>query len=369
MGVTNLNTHICGLQQLLALNVYRYAYSGCTCETLPPHYSYSFAPWLATTRHHHPRCICTASQFSNGDRRHVLAPFSPPQSQHVPPTTFIPSQPAPTPTPTPALVLLDTSEDLPSADTTPITNTEIIMGDATSTPSNTRTESTPNSTRGPGDGLCGIWTMLVQPIWTWIVQTLIAWVVEKVSPQPKKEFTEKLLLQWAELQKTLNEERGRQEDAEKALAEKEKARAVWEEKHRGEVERREKAEKALAETEKARAVSEEKHRGEVERREKAEKALAETEKARAVWKEKHRGEVERREEVVRIWQERFQADEAKADKVKTALEEELRMEREKVRMEREKVVEAGKENALWMRIWQRERERVQDLAKIKDNVL
>ncbi|RPB21234.1 hypothetical protein L211DRAFT_445390 [Terfezia boudieri ATCC MYA-4762] len=89
MGVTNQNTHIFGGQQVIALNAYRYAHSGCKCKTLHPHHSYSFAPWIATTRHHHPRCICTASQFSNGDRRYVLAPLSPPQPQHVPPTPFI----------------------------------------------------------------------------------------------------------------------------------------------------------------------------------------------------------------------------------------------------------------------------------------
>ncbi|RPB21235.1 hypothetical protein L211DRAFT_870085 [Terfezia boudieri ATCC MYA-4762] len=155
--------------------------------------------------------------------------------------------------------------------------------------------------------------MLVQPVWTWIIQTLIALVWGKVSPQPINEFTEKLLFQLDELQKKLNEERERGENAEKALAEMEKARAVWEEKHQGKVER-----------------------------------------GKAV--------VKGWEEVVRMWQERFQADEAKADKVKTALEEELRI-------ERECVVELGKENTLLMRMWQWERERVQDLAKNKENDL
>ncbi|KAF8430062.1 hypothetical protein EV426DRAFT_579516 [Tirmania nivea] len=302
MGVTDHNSHIFRGQQVLPLNAYRSTHSDCMCETLPPHYSYSFAPWLATTRNHHPQC--TAFQISNGYRRHVLAPQNPSQSHHLSSPPLIPSQPAPTPTL--ALVSLDTSEDLPSTDNTPLANTEMIMGDATSTPTNTKTESTTPSTVGPpGDGFCRIWTMLVQPIWTWIVQTFTAWTWGKVSPQPQlnNKYAEKLLVQWDELQEKLKEER--------------------------------------------------------EKREKAEKALAEVEKERALWEDRHRREVERREEVVRMWQEWSQADEAKADKVKTALEEELRT-------EREKVVEEGKAKVRWMGKWQREWERAQDLAKMKE---
>ncbi|RPB22153.1 hypothetical protein L211DRAFT_351346 [Terfezia boudieri ATCC MYA-4762] len=156
-----------------------YSPSVCPCETLFPRYSYSFAPWLATTRRRYSNCTCGKSQFGSGHRppgpvrKNTATSQTGNAGQHQP-TSMVSSlhrktlENVPTRIISSTTIISDTNTVRPKAGTTP-------------TPGSTMTAPTPIV---PADGFCGIWTMLIQPVWASIVEKFMSWVWKMVFPPP-----------------------------------------------------------------------------------------------------------------------------------------------------------------------------------------